>query len=45
LLPTELSERAEAVSGVISPYLGTTLEQFEGNLMSIADSNRAIFAG
>jgi len=36
-LPPELLERAGAVHAVLGPYLGTTLEQFEINLMRDAD--------
>lgn len=36
-LPPELLDRAGAVYGVLGPYLGTTLEQFEVNLMRDAD--------
>ncbi len=36
-LPPELLDQAAAVYDVVGPYLGTTLEQFEINLMRDAD--------
>jgi hypothetical protein len=36
-LPPEVLDRAKAVHDIVGPYLGTTLEQFEINLMRDAD--------
>jgi hypothetical protein len=36
-LPPEVLDRAKAVHDILGPYLGTTLEQFEINLMRDAD--------
>lgn len=41
-LPPEVLDQAKAVYDIVGPYLGTTLEQFEINLMRDADPDSEV---